>query len=196
MNRKQLTYFLTVCRTQNIQAAANELFISHQGLSRVLKTLEEELGQPLFLRSNRGLELTDFAGALIPHVRQLLEDFERIEGVRTLAAQNKAVVTIYSLDHLLHFLGADFAEAFCTAHPEITLSVVDTTDARLGGAGARRLRLRARERAAGQHALRGRRTVSLPLLLSHARGPSAGKKRAPDHGGFPRSEADRQGAGI
>jgi len=130
MNRKQLTYFLTVCRTQNIQAAAKELFISHQGLSRVLKTLEEELGQPLFLRSNRGLELTDFASALIPHVQRLLEDYERIEGVRTLAAQNKAVVTVYSLDHLLHHFGADFVEAFYAAHPEITLSVVDTTDAR------------------------------------------------------------------
>ena len=130
MNRKQLTYFLAVCRTQNIQAAANELFISHQGLSRVLKTLEEELGQPLFLRSNRGLELTDFASALIPHVQRLLEDYERIEGVRTLAAQNKAVVTVYSLDHLLHHFGADFVEAFYAAHPEITLSVVDTTDAR------------------------------------------------------------------
>lgn len=130
MNRKQLTYFLAACRTRNIQAAADELYISHQGLSRVLRTLEEELGQRLFHRSNRGLEPTDFAMALIPHVRRLLEDYDRIEGVRTLAAQNKAVVTVYSLDHLLHHLGPDFVETFCTRHPEITLSVIDTTDAR------------------------------------------------------------------
>jgi len=130
MNRKQLTYFLAACRTKNIQAAADELYISHQGLSRVLRALEEELGQRLFLRSNRGLEPTDFAMALIPHVRRLLEDYDRIEGVRTLSAQNKAVVTVCSLDHLLHALGPDFVEQFCTRHPEITLSVIDTTDAR------------------------------------------------------------------
>ncbi len=130
MNRKQLTYFLAACRTKNIQAAADELYISHQGLSRVLRALEEELGQSLFRRSNRGLEPTDFAVALIPHVRRLLEDYDRIEGVRTLSAQNKTVVTIYSLDHLLHALGPDFVEGFCTQHPEITLSVIDTTDAR------------------------------------------------------------------
>ena len=58
MNRKQLMYFMEAYRTCNIQAAADVLYISHQGLSRVLRTLEEELGQPLFRRSNRGLEPT------------------------------------------------------------------------------------------------------------------------------------------
>ena len=52
MNRKQLMYFMEAYRTCNIQAAADVLYISHQGLSRVLRTLEEELGQPLFRRSN------------------------------------------------------------------------------------------------------------------------------------------------
>lgn len=129
MNKKQLTYFLTACRTKNIQTAADELYISHQGLSRVLRALEEELGQSLFTRSNRGLEPTDFALTLIPHVQRLLADYDRIEGIRTLAAQNKSVVSIVSLDHILHYLGTDFIEAFNSSYPDITLSVVDGTDA-------------------------------------------------------------------
>ena len=128
MNRKQLMYFMEAYRTCNIQAAADVLYISHQGLSRVLRTLEEELGQPLFRRSNRGLEPTDFATSLIPHVRTILDSYDSIEGIHTLAAQNRSVVTVYSLDHILRFLGIDFVEAFHESFPHVTLSVVDTTD--------------------------------------------------------------------
>ena len=129
MNRKQLTYFMEAYRTRNIQAAADAMFISHQGLSRVLRSLEEELGQPLFLRSNKGLVPTDFATSIVPHIRTILDGYDRIEGIHTLASQNKSVVTVYSLDHILGFLGPEFIRAFHEAHPDVTLSVVDTTDA-------------------------------------------------------------------
>ena len=128
MNRKQLEYFMAVYRSRNIQAAADSLYISHQGLSRVIRSLEKELGQSLFIRSNRGLEPTDFAAALVPHVRTLLDTYERISGVRTLAGQKKAVVTVYAMDHVLGALGADFVLAFHEKYPDITLSVTDTTD--------------------------------------------------------------------
>lgn len=128
MNRKQLTYFMEAYRTCNIQTAADALYISHQGLSRVLRSLEEELGQPLFERSNRGLTPTDFATSLIPHIRTILDSYDSIEGIHTLAAQKKSVVTVYSLDHILGFLGIGFVSAFHEAFPDVTLSVVDTTD--------------------------------------------------------------------
>ena len=54
MNQKQLSYFLEVYRCCNIQAAADKLYLTHQGLSRVIRSLEEELGSPLFSRTNRG----------------------------------------------------------------------------------------------------------------------------------------------
>ena len=65
MNKKQLEYFMETYHYRNIQAAADNLYISHQGLSRVIRSLEDELGQALFVRSNRGLEPTDFATTLL-----------------------------------------------------------------------------------------------------------------------------------
>ena len=47
MNQKQLSYFLEVYRCRNIQAAADKLYLTHQGLSRVIRSLEEELGLSL-----------------------------------------------------------------------------------------------------------------------------------------------------
>ena len=46
----------------------------------------------------------------------------------TLASQSKSVVTIYALDHIMAYLGAEFLWDFHQACPDIILSTVDTTD--------------------------------------------------------------------
>ncbi len=130
MNRKQLEYFMETYRCRNIQTAANHLYISHQGLSRVIRSLEEELGATLFTRSNRGLEPTDYATALLPHVQTLLDTYSRIDGLYMQERRQKTHVTVYSLDHLMNWLGAEFLLGFHEAWPDVTLSVVDTTDDR------------------------------------------------------------------
>ena len=45
MNQKQMQYFVTVYETQNIQVAADQLFVTRQGVSKVIRLLETELGQ-------------------------------------------------------------------------------------------------------------------------------------------------------
>lgn len=37
MNQKQLQYFVTVYQTQNIKTAADRLFVSRQGVSKVIR---------------------------------------------------------------------------------------------------------------------------------------------------------------
>lgn len=128
MTLKQLSYFLEVYRCRNIQAAADKLYISHQGLSRAIRELEDELGAALFTRSNRGLAPTDFAKALVPHVQCLLDDYATIQGVHTLTSREKAVVSVCALDHLFDYLGVELLLRFHSAFPAITLSILDTTD--------------------------------------------------------------------
>ena len=69
MNQKQLQYFVTVYQTQNIKTAADTLYVSRQGVSKVIRLLEEELGQPLFIRSIKGVIPTDYATTLLPHAK-------------------------------------------------------------------------------------------------------------------------------
>lgn len=129
MNQKQLQYFVTVYQTQNIKTAADTLYVSRQGVSKVIRLLEEELGQPLFIRSIKGVIPTDYATTLLPHAKSLLEEYDAIRSLRTLAAKSQSVVTIYALDHVFAYLGASLIEDFHEAYPSIILSVVDTTDA-------------------------------------------------------------------
>lgn len=59
MELRVLRYFLVVAREQSITKAANVLHITQPTLSRQLRELEEELGKPLLIRSNKNISLTD-----------------------------------------------------------------------------------------------------------------------------------------
>lgn len=128
MNQKQLEYFLAAYETGNIQQAADKLFVSRQGVSKLIRELEKELGSELFQRSAKGIEATDFAKALLPHVRKLLDEYACISGMNSLAGQKKSLVTIYALDHILEYFSADFLRDFRKAHPDVILSFVESTD--------------------------------------------------------------------
>ena len=53
-----LRAFEAAARLQSISQAAMELHVTHGAISRHVKTLEEDLGRPLFVREGRGLVLT------------------------------------------------------------------------------------------------------------------------------------------
>ncbi|MCD8156216.1 MAG: LysR family transcriptional regulator [Clostridiales bacterium] len=58
MQIRQLEYFLAVSEQLNFTKAARQLFVSQTAVSLQIKALEEELGVPLFFRTNRRVELT------------------------------------------------------------------------------------------------------------------------------------------
>ncbi len=75
MEFRVLKYFLTVAREENMTKAAELLYITQPTLSRQIAELEEEIGTPLFVRSNRNVTLTD-AGMLF---RRRVEELIALE---------------------------------------------------------------------------------------------------------------------
>ena len=47
-----------ICETHSFSAAARELYVTPQGISKSIDKLEKELGVPLFARTRTGIELT------------------------------------------------------------------------------------------------------------------------------------------
>ena len=64
LNFHHLLYFWTVAQRGHLTRAAAELRVSQSALSAQIRQLEAYLGRPLFERSGRALQLTDF-GAMV-----------------------------------------------------------------------------------------------------------------------------------
>jgi len=66
----QLRAFEAAARAQSFTKAADELFVTHAAVSRHVRELEDWLGTPLFVRTGRGVVLTDagkrYAARLTP----------------------------------------------------------------------------------------------------------------------------------
>lgn len=73
MNFKQLEYFAAVAEAGSISGAARALHVAQPPVSRQLALLEDELGVTLFLRTNKGVELTEAGKCLYQHSRQMFQ---------------------------------------------------------------------------------------------------------------------------
>ncbi|MCI8402035.1 MAG: LysR family transcriptional regulator [Lachnospiraceae bacterium] len=126
MDEKQLEYFSVLCETKNMTKAAGRLYISRTGLSLSMKKLEKELGVPLFLRKNGGVELTEYGAVFYQAVsaqRQIMSDCQKkLTDMKTAATE---VIRIGALANTLvpEYIRHIFLfEQIC---PSVTVEIVD-----------------------------------------------------------------------
>ena len=58
INLEYYKVFITIAKNKNITKAANELNISQPAISKMLKTMEGQIGKKLFIRENKGVALS------------------------------------------------------------------------------------------------------------------------------------------
>lgn len=76
---KQLKCFLEVTRTGNFTTASENLFITQPALSRIIKSLEDEIGAPLFIRTRKKLILTDAGRILKKHALKIENQLQQLD---------------------------------------------------------------------------------------------------------------------
>ena len=72
MDIKKCSLFADVAETENFTKSGERLGYTQSGVSHILKSLEDEVGFPLFIRNNQGVKLTANAQLVLPAVRSLL----------------------------------------------------------------------------------------------------------------------------
>ncbi len=115
-----LQAFEAAARHMSFTEAARELGITQAAVSQRVRVLEHQVGQPLFVRHARGLELTEAGRGFVPAVQ---EAFERlITGVEEAFGPGQdAPLTIRTTPGFSTLWLAPRLPRFRAAHPEITL---------------------------------------------------------------------------
>ena len=121
---RQMECFLAVARLGNVSRAAEEMYLTQPTLTARLKALEEDVGDELFVRTSRGMRLTEAGREFMPYAERCVGSFA--EGKRRLAELRGGSggrldlgaspgVGTYALPGLL--------ERFASAYPKVSVSV-------------------------------------------------------------------------
>src|SRR5512134_3782369 len=78
MEMSQLRTFRMVAETLNFTRAAERLRVNQSAVSHHIKALETELGEPLFIRTKRGVRLSEAGAAALEHAVRILDEAEAL----------------------------------------------------------------------------------------------------------------------
>lgn len=127
MNLKQAQMLEILSRTHSVSEAAAELGTSQPRLTQQLKAVEAELGVDLFLRSPRGLVLSDAGRTFLPFANQLTSTYQRAqEALSTLSDGRAKHLRLGASITASHQHAPENLLLFHKRHPEVLVTVTRT----------------------------------------------------------------------
>lgn len=116
--------FLTLYDELNFTKASQKLFISQQGLSKQIHSLENELGVSLFIRAKNGVIPTPLSRKLYPHFREMQNRHSHIKKlIQSNASEEDAPIIIAFASGISHGLNTDVIMNFQQANPKIRFEI-------------------------------------------------------------------------
>jgi DNA-binding transcriptional LysR family regulator len=119
---RQLRYFVTLAEELHFGLAAERLQIAQPSLTRQIQLLEQQVGAPLFERTQRRVTLTNVGQIFLEQARITLDQHQRaVESARNAAHQQQDVLTVgFEPCAAFHGLG-QVVKDFSEQYPEIKL---------------------------------------------------------------------------
>lgn len=120
--------FYYVAESSSISKAAKKLYVSQPAVSKGIKNLEESLGLSLFIRTAKGVELTEEGRLLYKYVSEAFNQFEQGEKIiRQLRDKTYGTVRIGISNTLCKYYFVPHLKAFHEAYPKLKIEIVNRT---------------------------------------------------------------------
>jgi DNA-binding transcriptional LysR family regulator len=134
MDFRQLEMFVAVAENLSFTLAGEHLRVAQSAISRKIKLLEDELGEPLFKRVSRRVYLTPAGEVMLRYARRIFQDLRNAQlEVSELSSMNRGVVRIGSGMTACMYLLPPVLEKFRTRFPNIETKVTTgSAEAMLG----------------------------------------------------------------
>jgi len=115
--------FIAIADTGSFAAAAQRVALTPAAVGAQMKSLEDEMGRPLFARENRGAVLTPAGLALLPRARRLVADYEDMLSARDDSVQIAGSIVIGSITSAVGLLAASVVE-LKALHPALDITLI------------------------------------------------------------------------
>ena len=117
--------FNEVANSGNITAAAEKLHISQPAVSKSIKSLENQLGGALFIRTKRGVTLTEEGKELYSYIKLAIEHIRNAENRFTdMINLNTGIIRIGISRTLVKYYLLPYLEKFHKKYPNIRIEIV------------------------------------------------------------------------
>jgi LysR family glycine cleavage system transcriptional activator len=121
-----LTGFVAIARAGNLSRAAQGLHLTVSALSHQVRGLEERLGQRLFVRNPRGVELTADGRQLFERIAPHFDAIE--QALRPFRARRDDVLTLTLMPSFASSWLLPRLPRFLAAHPQIEINLQSTVE--------------------------------------------------------------------
>lgn len=121
---QQMQYILAVSDHRHFQRASEVCFVTQPTLSMQIKKAEEEFGFAIFDRSTNPLSLTTFGIELIPILREIINELEKIPKLtKTMSGTYIEKIRIGIIPTISAYLISDMFDKWMEVLPQIQLSI-------------------------------------------------------------------------
>jgi LysR family glycine cleavage system transcriptional activator len=117
-----LRTFCVAARHGSFRTAGEELFITASAVSHQIKSLEQELGDPLFDRNSRELRLTEVGRSLLEEAGPLIDQLDTVVARYKKSSRPRSVRVSVQPFFASEYFVPRLSE-FTAAHPEIDIKV-------------------------------------------------------------------------
>lgn len=133
MDLRQLEMALAVAENASFTQASRQLYVAQSAISRKIKLLEDELGEPLFTRSSKKVYVTPAGETLLRYARNIFQDLRNASlEISEIAHLERGQLRIGAGMIACTYILPPVLERFKALHPRIELEVVTgPTDALL-----------------------------------------------------------------
>ena len=129
MEIKELEYFKVVCEQKSITRAAKYLYISQQGLSKLIKNLENELQTTLLERTSSGIRLTETGQYLYERIPAFLGDYHSIcSDIQEIEQRKNHEIELLSSYGIIRLVTPECLADFRQKYPHIHLTCHEYPD--------------------------------------------------------------------
>lgn len=123
MQMRAIEAFLILYEERSFTKASRRLFLTQQGLSRQIQSLEKELGRQLFERGRMGAEPTETAHMLYPYYHQINEIYQASAAVLESAPGRSLPLRVGFAIGISSAGDPDFLLEYQRLHPELVVEI-------------------------------------------------------------------------